>query len=413
MIIGLQKAQAQCNTNISICSQGTAGPYSFWQPGPSVSTCLDFIGPSYAYITLYITQSGPLELLIDGDASNGFLDVAIFDVPQGMDPCVAIQDDNNQIGCNYASYASGCNQFGTYFGCSSSVPSPYVNAGDELMIVVENWSGASSSFTMDLAPAPAAQTGAPDASIAQPGVLFDNSLPQTLGVINGGGTFSASCGDCIDPQTGVFDPSVAGVGTHSICYEIGAAPCNAMDCKSIVVESSLAVEMGDVKTTCENGVVKFEWTTVTETNCDYFIIEKSRSGDDFEQVAIVDGHGTTMTPQNYVVEDIFEDDVKYYSLIEMDYNGEATNYGLFYVDCQKPEMNVYPNPGQGEVTVEFSGFNIGEAQVAIYDNAGKLILEPQMNPGVARFSSNEIAQGMYTIIVRDTYKTEIKRYTNM
>ena len=99
---------------------------------------MDFIGPNYAYIVLYITQSGPLEILIDGNATTGFLDVAIFNVPQGVDPCVATLNTANQIGCNYAIAASGCNQFGTFFGCPSFIPAPNVTAGDVLMIVVEN-----------------------------------------------------------------------------------------------------------------------------------------------------------------------------------------------------------------------------------------------------------------------------------
>ena len=54
-----------CNTNVTICTSGIAGPFTFNTAGPSVSTCLDFLGPNYAYIVLYITQSGPLEILID------------------------------------------------------------------------------------------------------------------------------------------------------------------------------------------------------------------------------------------------------------------------------------------------------------------------------------------------------------
>ena len=74
------ETHAQCNANISICTSGINGPYAFSNPGTAVSTCLDFWGPSYAYINLYITGSGPLELLINGDANNGYLDVSIFNI---------------------------------------------------------------------------------------------------------------------------------------------------------------------------------------------------------------------------------------------------------------------------------------------------------------------------------------------
>lgn len=220
-----------CNTDITICTPGIAGPFGFNTPGPPVSSCLDFFGPDYAYIVLYITQSGPLELLIDGDAATGFLDVAIFDVPPSTDPCVAINNVGNEIGCNYADFSNGCNQFGTSFPCTSSVPSPNVVAGDVLMIVVENWSGASTSFTMDLANPPAAQTGPPDPTINPVGVMCTTDPAFQVTAVNMGGDWT---GTGIS-ATGVFNPATAGVGTHTINYSIGQPPCQAVSSTTIQV----------------------------------------------------------------------------------------------------------------------------------------------------------------------------------
>ena len=227
-----------CNTNTTICTQGVAGPFGFSTPGQPVSSCLDFIGPNYAYIVLYITQSGPLELLIDGDATTGFLDVAIFNVPPGVDPCTATLNSANEIGCNYATAASGCNQFGNFFPCASSVPSPNVTAGDVLMIVVENWSGASTSFTLDLGPPPAAQTGPPDPFVNPAGPFCNTDPPVQLTPLNVGGTFSGTGVS----SSGVFDPSVSGVGSFNIDYSIGQAPCNAQSQTTIDVINCCTVD---------------------------------------------------------------------------------------------------------------------------------------------------------------------------
>lgn len=220
-----------CNTDITICTPGVAGPFAFNTPGAPVSSCLDFIGPDYAYIVLYITASGPLELLIDGDAATGFLDVAIFDVPPATDPCIAIDNVGNEIGCNYADFADGCNQFGTAFGCGSSVPSPNVVAGDVLMIVVENWSGASSTFTMDLGNPPAAQTGPPDPTITPVGPLCSTDPALQLNAVNMGGDWT---GPGVS-LTGMFNPAAAGVGTHTINYVIGSPPCQSSSSMDIQV----------------------------------------------------------------------------------------------------------------------------------------------------------------------------------
>lgn len=220
-----------CNTNTTICTQGIGGPFGFSTPGPPVSTCLDFFGPSYAYIVLYITQSGPLQMLIDGNAPNGFLDVAVFNVPSGMDPCTASLNDANQISCNYASASSGCNQIGTAFPCASSVPSPNVVAGDVLFIIVENWSGLSTNFTLDLAAPPAAQSGPPDATITPAGPFCNTDGPVQLVSADLGGTWT---GPGVS-ASGLFNPGAVGPGTYNISYSIGSAPCLDTDASTITV----------------------------------------------------------------------------------------------------------------------------------------------------------------------------------
>nr|WP_299203620.1 hypothetical protein [uncultured Brumimicrobium sp.] len=73
-----QEVIAQCNTNITICTPGVAGPFNFAPASNNPSSCLDFTNGSgsnnYAYIILYITQSGDLNLLIDGNNNSGFID---------------------------------------------------------------------------------------------------------------------------------------------------------------------------------------------------------------------------------------------------------------------------------------------------------------------------------------------------
>jgi len=246
-LFSISKSHAQCNTGTSICNPGTAGPFTFVNPGPPVSTCLDWIGPNIGYIMLYITQSGPLNMLIDGNSGTGFLDVAVFNIPTGQSPCTAIQNTSNQIGCNYASNSSGCNQFGNAFPCPSSVPAPYVTAGQVLMIVVENWSGASSNFTLQLGPAPGAQTGPPNASINPvSNTPCVNSAPFQLTAVNMGGTWS---GPGVS-ASGMFNPATAGAGTHTITYNLGTAPCNASSTTTVTVNPLPVISASAPTTIC-------------------------------------------------------------------------------------------------------------------------------------------------------------------
>jgi trimeric autotransporter adhesin len=242
-------ASAQCNTNTSICSSGTAGPFNFVTPGAYVSSCLDFFGPNVGYIILHITSSGPLNMLIDGNSNSGFLDVAVFNIPNGQSPCTAIQNVNNEIGCNYASAASGCNQFGNSFPCSSSVPAPMVTAGQEIMIVVENWSGSSSNFTMQLGPPPGAQTGLPNSAITPAGPFCVTSGSTQLIAADMGGTWS---GPGVS-ASGMFNPATAGIGTHTISYVVGSGACISPVSTTTITVNSATVTPPANQTICSGG----------------------------------------------------------------------------------------------------------------------------------------------------------------
>lgn len=252
VITSSNKMYSQCNTNTSICTPGTAGPFNFVNPGPWVSSCLDFNGPDYGYIILYITQSGNLNMLIQGDVGLGYLDVAVFNIPSGQTPCTAINAANyaaNEIGCNYADLPNGCNQFGNAFACGSSVAAPVVTAGQVLMILVENYDGFASNFTLQLATTPgSAQTGPPNPAINPAGPFCSTSAATQLTAINNGGTWSG-------PGTsagGMFNPATAGVGTHTINYSIGTAPCNSASTTTVQVVANPSVTVPSA-TICPGG----------------------------------------------------------------------------------------------------------------------------------------------------------------
>jgi gliding motility-associated-like protein len=238
--ISTQTILGQCNTNTTICTPGVAGPFTFAPGSANPGGCLAYINgantPNYAYIILYITQSGTLDLLIDGNNTGpgaGCLDVQIFDITNATDPCASL-NFGSAIACNYVNPCNGCAEFGfTINGCAAQVAGPTVNAGDILMILVEDYSDAQSSFTLELGNGPnSAQTGPPDATITNVGPFCDDDGPVQLDAVNMGGNWS---GPGVS-STGVFNPATAGPGTHTINYSIGTAPCAANSSTTITVD---------------------------------------------------------------------------------------------------------------------------------------------------------------------------------
>lgn len=251
-----QDVSSQCNINTTICSTtgNTAGPFTFQTPSNNPSSCLDFLNgnsANYAYIVLYITQTGNLDLLIQGNNTGiSCLDVAIFDITNQSNPCASLST-STEISCNYVSPCQGCAEFGSAgLGCPAVVNTGVVTAGSVLMILVEDYSDAQSSFTLTVGSNPgSAQTGMPDATIdpASTGPFCATDGLMQISAENMGGTWSGPGMSA----NGMFNPQVAGPGVHTINYSIGSAPCNASSTTQITVGSIALNNM--VVGSCENG----------------------------------------------------------------------------------------------------------------------------------------------------------------
>jgi len=80
-----------------------------------------------------------------------------------------------------------------------------------------------------------------DPTIAAPAAVCAGSAPYTLTAASTGGTWSATCGTCINPTTGLFDPALA--GTFTVTYTI-AGTCTAVDTQLVVVNPTVPPTTG-------------------------------------------------------------------------------------------------------------------------------------------------------------------------
>lgn len=87
------------------------------------------------------------------------------------------------------------------------------------------------------------------------------------------------------------------------------APCE-------LAGSPLPVELTAFEGVQNGNGIRLNWTTASERNNDYFIIQKSTNGTDFATIDYVKGSGATTVEQNYVFEDQEPaKGVNYYKLI--------------------------------------------------------------------------------------------------
>lgn len=140
----------------------------------------------------------------------------------------------------------------------------------------------------------------------------------------------------------------------------------------------LPIELISFTATPNQNKVDLKWITASETNNDYFTIEKTKDGHTFEFVSQVDGAGNSTSRLNYISEDLNPyQGVSYYRLKQTDFNGQFTYSHLVAVEFKNNtnfDINVYPNPNDGEeVAILISSQVNDEVLINITDVTGKKI----------------------------------------
>lgn len=114
--------------------------------------------------------------------------------------------------------------------------------------------------------------GSPTASLSDyNSPITPSTNPIQLTYSSSGGIFYSSCGSCIS-TTGIFSPSIAGIGVHSVCYVVGSDECKDTSCIELEVESSdFNLNIPNVLTPNNDGVNDFwfvDYSGIEILNCE-------------------------------------------------------------------------------------------------------------------------------------------------
>ena len=121
---------------------------------------------------------------------------------------------------------------------------------------------------------------------------------------------------------------------------------------------------------------KIEWSTISELNNDYFMVEKSSDGTIFTFLTKIDGNGTSQEKHTYsTIDNTPTNGTNYYRLTQVDKDGTSTIVGIKAVsfNLNDTEISVFPNPTTDVLNVNLKNY-IGDKVIAtIYDLSGKTV----------------------------------------
>ena len=122
--------------------------------------------------------------------------------------------------------------------------------------------------------------------------------------------------------------------------------------------------------------VLLSWQTTSETNNQYFGVERSGNGTDFAQIGEVKGSGTTNVIQNYSFTDPGPSaGINYYRLRQVDMDGHSTYSPVVTVQIQsKFAFSILPNPVHDLLKINIAGTPEAKGVFRIIDLGGKLLM---------------------------------------
>jgi hypothetical protein len=139
------------------------------------------------------------------------------------------------------------------------------------------------------------------------------------------------------------------------------------------IGTPLPVELVRFEAICNQDKVDITWSTQTEINNDYFVIEKSNDAIQFFELTTTQGAGNSNDINNYIVVDNnTTTNVVYYRLKQVDFNGETTYHYPVSIHCQNNSNSyIYPNPNKGIVNIVLG--NLKNAKVKVFNITGQLV----------------------------------------
>ncbi|MCX6290214.1 MAG: T9SS type A sorting domain-containing protein [Bacteroidetes bacterium] len=152
----------------------------------------------------------------------------------------------------------------------------------------------------------------------------------------------------------------------------------------------------------KNEQVQLLWSTSSETNNDYFSIERSTDFSGWEKIGRVKGAGNSTVHNEYGFTDIHpENGIQYYRLIQTDYDGRYTCSEIRTVDFSgRAAFTFYPSPAHDAVTVTIRDKQDQNTTIRLLTLDGQTIpVQADMNENVCVLDVSKLVPGFYLVEV--------------
>jgi hypothetical protein len=180
---------------------------------------------------------------------------------------------------------------------------------------------------------------------------------------------------------------------------------------TVTSTSALPIELISFQANCsDNNTVEITWSTATEHNTNYFRVDKSRNGIQWDVLNTIGAAGNSSNVIDYALTDFFPTPgINYYRLTQYDNDGVFETFDAQAAVCKEEQpgtaLSSYPNPSSSDFNVDLQTDELeGEAMLTITDSKGALVYTQDIK--IIKGNNNYVIQkfnaepGIYYITVK-------------
>jgi hypothetical protein len=189
-------------------------------------------------------------------------------------------------------------------------------------------------------------------------------------------------------------------------------PCSVQTSIQVTASCLLPVTLIDFSVAKKDEGALISWTTASEINSAYFIIEKSYDGQTFQAIGRVNAVGNSNVWQKYTFEDaLLNSGITYYRLAQYDWDG-TVSYSLIKTLAKGNTIGVQivPNPNDGIFIVTLDNIAGREVRVNVLNALGQQVYtgEPSTDY-VKHMDITHLASGVYYVQIITEGEVVVKK----
>lgn len=255
-------------------------------------------------------------------------------------------------------------------------------------------------------------TGTYNVDVTMTGLNPAGALSNIRLAVFTGGTTASSVGTHAAATGTVANPTAkrTGVSAANLTADFRLATTTK-------ATTPLPVELLSFTATPNDNRVNVYWSTASEINNDYFIVQRSKNNLQFEDIVQVDGAGNSISRKKYSAVDYQPyTDVSYYRLKQVDFNGAYHYSNIVSVNFHDEEaLNVYPTYSSGTFQVSFkAGTNDTDLTLVVRNLLGQVFYSREfVMPDRVFMQSIDLSEklipGTYIVIVLNAHQAFSKK----